>query len=834
MQCKTFAHLRAFLTLLLLAAATTVASAATEQVIHTFNAFGNGGNPQASLIADAAGNLYGTASTGGSANGGLVFELTPTAKGQWKETILYEFPGGSGGFQPMSGLVFDKAGNLYGTTYTGGVAMNGGYGVVFELSPGSKGIWVEKIIHEFRAIEDGVHPEGNLIFDAEGNLFGTTVFGGLADCGTVFELSPTTEGWKETIAHNFSYLSDGQNPLAGVIFDAAGNLYGTTSAGGSRYSGGGTVFRLSPSSTAEWTESTLHTFSGGSDGANPAGGVILDSAGNLYGTTQYGPQGGFGVVFELSPTSGGAWVEKTISVQVINPVASLIFDSYDNLYGTSTGSGDPGACNNGNGCGEIFELSPTTGGGWKTSTLYTFTGNLDGIYPAAGLILDAAGNLYGTTATGGGTNCTWTSPTSGGGPQGCGTVFKLTRSSNGKWTETRLYVFPGTDGYFPSSGLTADAEGNLYGTTYFGGTYGFGEIFKLTPSNGSLVTTPLHSFTGGSDGGNPNGLILDAVGNLYGSTQSGGGLYSCGVVFELSPAADGTWKETVLHRFPGAISTDGCVPLGNLVFDSAGSLYGTAAYGGGGAYCFFGNNSCGAIFKLTPTGGGLWTETILHRFQSSTTDGVSPNGSLLFDSAGNLYGLTSEGGSGCSSYDGCGGTAFELSSNSSGEWTYNVIYNFQIGGPGPFYPNAGLIFDSAGNLYSTSGGGCGTVFELSPSAGVWVEKTLYSFATASGNCGASPGLTIDRTGNLYGAAVFSGSANFAGGTVYELSLSGESWTLYSLYTFPSASDGGYPNGGLVLDSAGNIYGTTQLGGVSYSSYYSYYAPGLGVVFEITP
>lgn len=550
------------------------AAAATERVLHSFNAFLHGGNPQTGLVADAAGNLYGTASTGGSLNGGVAFKLTPNARGQWTETILHDFTGGSDGFQPMSGLVFDKSGNLYGTTYAGGQptchASACGPGIVYELSPDAGGSWSEKILYTFRGVtkttSDGEAPQGNLIFDSQGNLYGTTVGGGrTCGCGTVFELSPDNQGsWQEKVLYAFNGQQDGFGPQAGVIFDAAGNLYGTTF--GSDTFGAycsnqcGTVFELSPTG-ANWTQRTLYFFRGGNDGANPTG-VIFNTDGALYGTTTYG--NGYGSVFTLTASSDGTWTETVLPVTVVNPVGGLVADTFGNLYGTSSGSVNGNYCSNG--CGTVFKVSAASGSGWKMSVLYDFAGNLDGAYPAASLILDAAGSLYGTTLSGGGINCTYVDDDQ----YGCGTVFKLSLSADGKWQEKQLYTFPGTDGIFPS-GMTMDSSGNLYGTTYLGGTYGYGEVFKLTPSNANWVTTTLYSFTGGADGANPNAVVLDAEGNVYGSTQNGGVPLQCGVVYRLSPTGDDTWKETVLHTFPGG---GGCVPVGRLVFDSSGDLFG--------------------------------------------------------------------------------------------------------------------------------------------------------------------------------------------------------------------------------------------------------------------
>jgi uncharacterized repeat protein (TIGR03803 family) len=800
---------RAALTFLAAVLSTSGVVAGTEKVLHTFNAALNGGNPQSSLIADAQGNLYGTASTGGTYGGGIVFKLTPTASGQWVATILHSFQGYKDGYYPLSGLVFDKAGNLYGTTdstqaISCGVYCLGG-GTVFELSPNSNGTWTEKIIHTFQGGSDGSLPQGNLIFDSAGNLYGTTEYGGRVrecNCGTVFELSPNPLGsWTETILYSFTGIPGESGPVGGVIFDSAGNLYGTTygQSGGFCTSVCGTAFELSPSPTGGWTETILHQFTGYGDGGNPAGGLIFDAAGNLFGSSSGGT--GSGVVFELSPVAGGGWVEKTISdsIYVNVPVGSLVMDSLGNLYGVSAGI----PC-----CGSIFKLSPGPSGVWQTASIHTFQGNnLDGVQPQAGLILDAAGNLYGTTLTGGGYNCYQAYFGGYFNNPGCGTVFKMSLSSTGAWTETQLYNFPGSDGLYPA-GITPDGSGNFYGVTAEGGAYGYGEIFKMVPSGGSGKLTILYSFTGFSDGGFPNPVTLAADGSLYGTTNGGGlaGPGGCGVVFQLSPTAGGAWKETVLHTFRGTRNKDGCSPPQfSLLLDQSGNIYGGTQYGG--SYCP--TNSaygCGTVFEVSPAGNGTWTETVLHSF-SAVAEGVGVEG-LALDPAGNLFGV-SYGGT-CNSSGQCGGLAFKMSRNSNGGWTYNVIYDFPISGPFPI----SMIIGPTGNLYGTTSlyYSCG-VYELSSTGGIWTLNTLYSFTNTS--CFPQEALTLDATGNLYGTT-FS--------TVFELSPAGGAWNLSTLYTFTNNNNGLNPGTNLVLDSAGNLYGATLYGGTGTG----------GVIFEILP
>jgi uncharacterized repeat protein (TIGR03803 family) len=385
---------------------------AQETVLYTFNNK-DGSEPLSGLISDASGNLYGTTFYGGANGVGAVFELTPKASG-WTETVLYSFNGiGVDGFFANSRLLFDASGNLYGTTFWGG---DFGVGIVYQLSPAAGGGWTEKTIHSFDPNGgDGTYPHGGLIMDGLGNLYGTTANGGAAGDGTVYELTPAGDGnWTETVLHSFSG-ADGANSYAELVLDGWGNLYGTTASGGSSsacFDGCGTVFELSPSAGGGWTEQVLHSFNN-TDGANPGQGLIFDKSGNLYGTA--GGSTGTGPVFQLTKTANGDWRERilhsfTAAGDASNP-STLIFDAEGNLYG-------PGATGGAHNQGAIFELRRGAGGQWNEKLLYSFSvANGNGADPAPGLMLDAAGNLYGTTLMGGEPSQCF---------NGCGIVFKIT------------------------------------------------------------------------------------------------------------------------------------------------------------------------------------------------------------------------------------------------------------------------------------------------------------------------------------------------------------------------------------------------------------------------
>jgi uncharacterized repeat protein (TIGR03803 family) len=302
-----------------------------------------------------------------------------------------------------------------------------------------------------------------VIFDAAGNLYGTTVEGGTSNLGTVFELSPSKNGWSESVLYSFAGGKDGSEPYAGLAFDAAGNLYGTTYEGGS-YSDG-TVFKLTPTGNGHWTESVIHTFNE-TNGAAPVGGLVLDGKGNVYGVTSGGGSSHAGVVFELAPLSTGQWTgiilhSFTNGSDGGYPYAErLAFDSLGNIYGTTQIGGASQL-------GTVFRLSRNTAGVWSEAVLYSFNGRV-AANPYSGLILDGKGNLYGTCANGNGEST-------------LGAVFELSPQGGGKWTERNLLLFTRQDGEFPEASLVGDASGNLYGTTLLGGASNMGVVFEITP-----------------------------------------------------------------------------------------------------------------------------------------------------------------------------------------------------------------------------------------------------------------------------------------------------------------------------------------------------------------
>ncbi|MGD0990675.1 MAG: choice-of-anchor tandem repeat GloVer-containing protein [Candidatus Sulfotelmatobacter sp.] len=363
------------------------AATVKETRVHEFN---EAVDPEG-LVADSAGNLYGTTGSDGFYGFGTVFQVRPSPYGVWTESTLYSFTGGSDGGAPEAVLTLDAQGNLYGTTQVGGSG-SCNCGTVFELSPSAHGVWTETTLYSFAGGADGSNPRyTNLVFDAAGNLYGVTEFGGIAHDGTVFEVSPQEGGgWTESVLYAFAGgATDGANPLGGLVFDTAGNLYGAASDGGLNFGG---VFELSPQAGGGWKEQMIYFFKSGSDGAGPDSLLIIDPAGNLYGMTQGG--GGSescGIVFKLSPESGGAWSKKTLheftgDPDGCAPFLNMVRDSAGNLYGVTEGGGsmDDGA---------IFQITP----GGKEQTFFSFSGGNEGSDPRSLIIGPSGRALFGMT-----------------------------------------------------------------------------------------------------------------------------------------------------------------------------------------------------------------------------------------------------------------------------------------------------------------------------------------------------------------------------------------------------------------------------------------------------
>jgi uncharacterized repeat protein (TIGR03803 family) len=435
--------------------------------------------------------------------------------------------------------------------------------------------------------------------------------------------SAAAAGPHEAVIYNFQGGSDGSYPYGGLVAGPHGVFYGTTTEGGGGTCAGGcgTVFQLAPSSTSGsgWAETVLYRFTGGSDGATPWASLIFDVAGNLYGSPLFGGEAcGCGVVFKLArpTTAGGSWTQSVLySFKGVHagdgdgPEGALVFDQSGNLYGATYSGGIPCSDSAPTGCGTVFQLSPPaaipsgSGGAWTESLIYRFDPSFNGA-PSAGLIIDSQGSLYGTAVNDG--------------PYGEGTAYKLSPGSAGAWERTVLHAFGGasTDGGYVWAGLTPTG-GALYGATVgYGGEVGDGgTVFQLTPPaspGGAWTETVLYVFPGenGDTRGPFGGLVTGPTGTLFGMTPSGGGgsgscqvggWLGCGTVFQLNPPASpgGSWTHTTLHSFAGA-PEDGSIPYGSLIFGPGNALFGTT-YGGGSGTCSQPSpTGCGTAFVIVP------------------------------------------------------------------------------------------------------------------------------------------------------------------------------------------------------------------------------------------
>ncbi len=823
--------------------ASTATSVVTLSKLITVASFDHtdGSVPAGGVISDAAGNLFGPTGQGGPSDAGTVFEV---AAGSGAITTLASF-NGTNGQDPNVSLIEDASGNLFGVTAGGGDASNDG--TVFEVTAGSHAITTLALFSG----TNGADPNGTLIEDASGNLFGTTELGGAFSDGTVFEVAAGSHAITTLASFNGA---NGFEPFGSLVEDGSGNLFGAATDGGAY--GDGDVFEVAAGSNAI---TTLASFNG-ANGQWPQGGLIMDGSGNLFGTTYTGGANSDGTVFEVSAVNHAITTLASFNgANGKSPLCRLVEDGSGDLFGDAILGGAYGD-------GTLFEVAAGSG---AITALISFNG-ANGQSPEGDLV-DVGGNLYGTAALGGansdgtvfeyqigastatvsyGQSATFTatvSSSAGVPPDGSvqflvnGTAYgspvalsgataqlaisepvgsftigaEYTGDANyaatvaaGETTGTltvnqastgtavtlsnliNLASFDYTDGSFATGGVISDAAGNLFGTTSQGGTYGDGTVFEVAAGSGAI--TILATFNGTNGQGPRAGLLLDASGNLFG-TAYGGGSASDGTVFEV---AAGSHAITTLATFNGS---NGANPNVTLIEDSSGNLFGTTQYGGA--------SSDGAVFEVVK---GSGVATALASFNGG--NGFEPVTSLVEDGSGNLFGTATDGGA---SGD---GTVFEVA---AGSHAITTLASFN--GTNGQWPEGGLMMDASGTIFGTTyAGGAysdGTVFKLA--AGSHALTTLASF---NGTNGENPicRLVEDGSGNLFGDATEGGA--FSDGTVFELAAG--SSTITALASFNTATTGGSPWGDLA-EYGGNLYGATAFGG----------ADSDGTVFEyqmVTP
>jgi uncharacterized repeat protein (TIGR03803 family) len=785
------------------------------QLVHTFAA--EPGLLESRLIQGSDGNFYGTTASGGPNNVGTVFRMTPDGT----VTILHNFTGSEGAV-PAAGLFQATDGNFYGTTEYGGTY---DMGTVFRMTQDG----TVTALYNFGG-GDGAYPFAGLVQASDGSFYGTTYAGGAHNFGTVFKITPDATF---TLLYSFS-ASDGANPTAGLIQASDGNLYGTTinslygTSGTGTVTDGGTIYRITPAGVL----TTLHTFGLGdpANGAYPFGELLQGVDGNFYGTTW---EGGvtllYGTLYMITP-SGVFTLLHSFGQGGCAPLGGLIQDAAGDLYGTTIrNSIEPNSGPTDHGTVFKFTLPQSSLGSGLLTTLHTFLGP-DGTRPIAALVAGKNGTFYGTTIAGGAPAYSSTGANLG----SYGTVFSIDSSGNlitlhsfqGSADGTPpTTVAPGTAVHFtplnglPSLGLfpasiARGSDGNLYGTTFFGGPDQYGTVFKVD-SLGNVTT--LYTFSSNDVNFMPNDLIQGSDGNLYGTTNGGyyvepgqgqTGVSALGSVWRLTPAGTLTY----LHIFSGA--PDGAY-ANTLIEGSDGNFYGTTMESWGVTFY-------GTIFKVTSD--GQFT-TIYDFATAGGLAGALPN-SLVQGSDGNLYGIAEEGGPnggvfgtflGNGILDNGYGTVFKVTPGG----TETTLWAF-TGGSDGMLP-ASLIQGKDGNFYGTTliaPGSYGSVFQITPSGAL---TTLFRYGTNLSD-GATPGnLAQGPDGNFYGVTAIGGTATDPtyGGTVFQLTPGGD-LTVFSL----SADTGVIPPIGcfrsFVLGSDNNFYGVTKGGGVG----------GVGTIYRL--
>jgi uncharacterized repeat protein (TIGR03803 family) len=725
------------------AAATT---GPTLKTLYSFPGGGDGTAPRGGLV-NVSGVFYGTTASGGANGRGAVYSINATTG---VEALVYSFATGPDVAAPQAGLI--AVGSLlYGVASTGGA---NGLGGVYSINPATG---AEAIVFSFTAATGGA--SSSSLISSGGNLYGTTYGGGSAPYGVIFQIDIKTAA--VTTVYSFTGGADGGNPRAGVIL-YTGNFYGTTTTGGAFNAG--TVFAIDQ---ATGVETTLINFDGESLGRAANGGVI-QAGGLLYGATAQGGATGNGLVYSYNLTANTVSIvyNFTGATDGGSPQAPLLNIS-GVLYGTASAGGA-------NGYGTVFSLTPSTG---AEQTLYAFTGGTNGGHPVAPLI-NVNGVLYGTDL--GAETASVNN----------GTAFSLPTAGG---TATTLHNFSGPSPFGPGNATLLNVKGTFYGTSGVGGNSSAGSVFTIVPTTAAQTT--VYNFTGGADGGAPDGGLINDTSTLYGVATSGGA-HKTGAIFSINPTTN---AQTVLYSFPAGAQA----PNGPLVLVK-GVLYGTTQIGG--------NDHAGSVFGFNPS---KKTLTTVYSFKGGPDGGFPLSG--LTQNGGYLYGTTQLGGTGQA------GTLFSLDIATGAQ---AVLYPFTNTGDGGF-PAAPPVY-VGGVLYGTApyGGtqtpacyasaGCGVLYSFNISTSAYT--VLHSF-TASVD-GALPQNTLSVVGTvLYGGTSTGGPAG--GGTVF--SYTPASSTFSTVYNFTGGADGAAPGGGLIT-LKNVLYGTTNAGGTVNA----------GTIFGLTP
>lgn len=708
--------------------------------------------PSASLLRGSDGNLFGTAYSGGPSNFGCVFKITTNGGGY---TVLHYFSG-SDGANPEGGLLEASDGNLYGTTFSGGIS---NVGCVFRVDKFGDNY---SVLKQFSGgVADGANPSAALSEATNGVLFGTTYTGGNFTNGTIFSINKNGTGY--TVLTHFAG-TNGANPSTSLLSASDGRLYGTTDAGGT--SSNGTVFAVNLDGS-DFTNLVHFTGTGG-DGASPLADLIEGVDGALYGTTYLGGTSNAGTIYKLNQDGGGYAVllqfAGATSGDGENPFAALKLAGDGALYGTTQLGGT-------NGGGTIFKLNPD-GGGYSILRHFSVTGG-EGRYPQCALVETPEGMLCGTTA-------------SGGNGEG-GTVFTLNKDASGFTTVKGFYAFAGGDGFYPVDTLLGASDGEIYGTTVKGGEYNFGSLFRVNVDGSAYQV--LHHFGSGLDGADPRGGLVEGTnGLLYGATYSGG-TSNAGTIFSVNKNGS---DYTVLLNF-GANTNDAKNPFGGLIQAADGRFFGTTVLGG--------TNNAGTIFRINSDGGSY---AILLSLGGAANSPTNPFCRLVELPTGTFFGTTAFGGTNGA------GTIFKINQDGSG---FSMLRSFAKDASG-WQPFTGVIPASDGLLYGTTyvstQAGKGTLYRIATNGtGFAVSAVL-----PDGSCRAALLETAD--GKLLGLACGGGSLGYGG--VFTVNKDGTGYSLNRLFG-TNATDGLFPKSSLTQTSDGSIFGTTGAGGIGWGTLY---------------